>query len=466
MTASRPGPDSRDGFRRAARGLRDVLAGTTLGTARAAQGSARRIRRATHAQGAGETGLGRLIELHAVNYAGDALIAVALAGTLFFQVPVGEARGRVALYLLVTMAPFAILAPVLGPLLDRVRSGRRWALAATFACRGVLVGVMATAVSGSQDALRLYPAAFGALVLSRAYGVTRAAVMPRLLPPAIGLVSANGRAQLAGVAATSVAGVLGAGIAHLAGAQWTLWVTAAVMVLGTALCLRLPRTVDSSAGEVPARMSTLEEPDDRPRRWNVGARVVRALRANAALRAYSGFLTLFLAFLLREHPVGSVSTTVGVAVVVAAAAVGSGLGTGTGTLLRDRPPEGTLVGVLAIAAAAAAFGAWLFGGLVVLAMVGASAGFAQSLGKLSLDAVIQRDVPEAVRTSAFARSETVLQLAWVAGGGLGILLPLSGGQGLLLAAVVLTVALAVTLRNPQPSGARTDRAPRRARGAG
>ena len=75
----------------------------------------RRVRRATTAQGAGESGLAKVIELHAVSAAGDALVLLALANTVFFSVPVGEARGRVALYLLVTMLPFSILAPDPGP---------------------------------------------------------------------------------------------------------------------------------------------------------------------------------------------------------------------------------------------------------------------------------------------------------------------------------------------------------------
>jgi len=75
-----------------------------------------------------------------------------------------------------------------------------------------------------------------------------------------------------------------------------------------------------------------------------------------------------------------------------------------------------------------------------------AAGLAQSLGKLSLDAVIQRDVPEAVRTSAFARSETLLQLSWVVGGGVGIVLPLNGALGLGLAALGLMVMLVLTIR--------------------
>ena len=97
--------------------------------------TARGVRRVTHAKGAGESGLGRLIELHAVNTAGDAMVAVALANTLFFSVPTGEARGRVALYLLITMAPFAVMAPIIGPLLDRFRHGRRYAIAATMLAR-------------------------------------------------------------------------------------------------------------------------------------------------------------------------------------------------------------------------------------------------------------------------------------------------------------------------------------------
>ncbi len=64
------------------------------------------------ARGAGgEVGMVRLFDLHAVSCAGDTLIAIGLAGTIFFNVPLGEARSKVALYLLVTMVPFAMLAP-------------------------------------------------------------------------------------------------------------------------------------------------------------------------------------------------------------------------------------------------------------------------------------------------------------------------------------------------------------------
>jgi hypothetical protein len=88
-------------------------------------------------------------------------------------------------------------------------------------------------------------------------------------------------------------------------------------------------------------------------------------------------------------------------------------------------------------------------------MLGLVAGLSQSLAKLSLDSTIQRDVHERVRTSAFARSDTTLQLAWVIGGFVGIALPLQPRLGLIVAAVVLVAWSLFVLANP------TRRAPER-----
>ncbi len=406
-----------------------------------AVGAGKRVRRVTHAHGAGESGLGRLIELHAVNTAGDAMVAVALANTLFFSVPTGEARGRVALYLLITMAPFALMAPVIGPLLDRVRHGRRYAIAATMLTRCFLVWVMAGSIDGGD--LSLYPAAFGCLVSSKAYGVTRSATVPRLLPAGVTLVAVNSRISLSGI----IAGALGAGLAaalSTIGPSWPLRAAFLVFGTGMVLALRLPARVDSSVGEERTTLS-LDNTGPIPRSASVGAEVVAALRANGALRAFSGFLTMFLAFLLREQPIGGLDDTTAIAIVVGAAGLGSTVGTTIGSRLRTRAPETVIVIVLAILTVAAVAGALLYGLWSVLG-VAAAAGLAQSLGKLSLDAVIQREVPEAIRTSAFARSETVLQLSWVIGGAIGIVLPLNGHFGLGLAAIGLVVMLVITIR--------------------
>ncbi|MEU4262575.1 MULTISPECIES: MFS transporter [Streptomycetaceae] len=436
-------------------------------------GTAKGIRKATHAHGAGESGLGKLIELHAVNGAGDVMITVALASTVFFSVPTDEARGRVALYLAVTMAPFTLLAPVIGPLLDRLPHGRRAAMAGAMFARAVLAITMSGAVA--TGGLELYPAALGVLVSSKAYGVVRSAVVPRLLPPRFSLVKANSRVTLAGLLATGVAAPIGAGL-QMIGSAWPLYGACVIFLGGTVLAFTLPHKVDSAKGERKARLvvphgeevppapgpgSTRADGgrNGRNRRRNgnkdarerppglrsVGPSVLHGLQANASHRALSGFLIFFLAFLLREHPLAGQSAAVSLGIVGVAAGVGNACGTAVGSWLRARGPEVIIATVLGLALGVAVLAAVFFSTLMVAAL-GAVAGFTQALSKLSLDAMIQRDVPEEVRTSAFARSETLLQMSWVVGGAIGIALPLNGSLGMSVAAGILALGATASVR--------------------
>ncbi|MFD7709291.1 MFS transporter [Streptomyces sp. NPDC059785] len=417
-------------------------------------GTARGIRKATHAHGAGESGLGKLIELHAVNGAGDVMITVALASTVFFSVPTDEARGRVALYLAITMAPFTLLAPVIGPLLDRLPHGRRAAMAGAMLARALLALLLSGAVV--TGGIELYPAALGVLVASKAYGVVRSAVVPRLLPPGFSLVKANSRVTLGGLLATGIAAPIGAGL-QLIGARWPLYGAFALFVAGTFLSISMPRKVDSARGEDKAllasgeehlhgpRLAHTERAGRRPGLRTVGTAVTHALAANAALRCLSGFLIFFLAFLLRVHPLTGESAAVSLGIVGVAAGTGNALGTAVGAWLKARAPEVIIVTVVAVVLGAAITAAVFFGAFLV-ACLAAVAGFAQALAKLSLDALIQRDVPELVRTSAFARSETLLQMAWVLGGAIGIALPLNGTLGLAIAAAIVAAGWLTTAR--------------------
>lgn len=162
------------------------------------------------------------------------------------------------------------------------------------------------------------------------------------------------------------------------------------------------------------------------------------------MRCQSGFLIFFLAFLLREHPLTGQSAAVSLAVVGVAAGAGNALGTAVGAWLRARAPEVIIVTVVG-ALVAVAVSAAVFFGAAVVAVLGAVAGFTQALAKLSLDALIQRDVPELVRTSAFARSETLLQMAWVVGGAIGIA-PLRGPLGLSVGALIVALGWLTTVR--------------------
>ncbi|MDX3531599.1 MFS transporter [Streptomyces sp. ID05-39B] len=419
-------------------------------------GTARGIRKATHAHGAGESGLGKLIELHAVNGAGDVMITIALASTVFFSVPTDEARGRVALYLAITMAPFTLLAPVIGPLLDKLPHGRRAAMAGAMAARALLALVLSGAVvTGS---IELYPAALGVLVASKAYGVVRSAVVPRLLPPRFSLVKANSRVTLGGLLATGLAAPLG-GALQVLGPRYPLYGAFAIFVAGTFLSFTLPAKVDSSKGEDRALLAADAQhlhgphirPVKRPGLRTVGSAVIHALGANASLRWLSGFLTFFLAFLLREHPMTGQSAAVSLGIVAVSAGVGNALGTSVGAALRSRAPELIIVTVVAVVLGAVITTAVFFGAFLVACLT-AIAGFSQALSKLSLDALIQRDVPELVRTSAFARSETMLQVSWVFGGAVGIVMPLSGTLGLSVAAVVIAIGWSTTARSLIGSG--------------
>jgi MFS family permease len=439
-----PPPPRPGGQDSAINAWRDALRSTGRAASKAGATTRRTVRRATNAQGAGESGLAKLTELSGVNAAGDAAVAVALAGTLFFSVPLGQARGRVALYLLITMIPFALLAPLIGPMLDKFRSGRRYALAITFAIRAFLAWTMVGAVADAS--LWLYPAVFGVLACSRAYGVTRAAGIPRLLPPAVPLVRANSWMNMAGLLSSAVAGGLGAAITHFAGPEWTLRGATVIFIVGAVLAVKLPKRVDSAADERPAAMSETGpvsrlRPNE-SRAIYIGPSVELGLQANMAFRALSGFLTLFLAFLLRKEPIGGLADTAAIGLVLGAVGVGSAIGTAFGALMKQRAPEAMQV-LLLVAQTVVLLGTTVAWGLATVLTAGVVIGIAQTLGKLGLDAMIQRDVHEDVRSSAFARSETRLQLAWVVGGGFGTALPLRGDVGFGIASGVM---IALTLQ--------------------
>jgi MFS family permease len=400
--------------------------------------AAERVRAASRADGAGESGLTQLLWVNALHMAGDAMIAVSLAGTLFFAAAADAQRSNVALYLLVTMAPFAVLAPVIGPALDRLQRGRRWAIAGSHLGRAVLALVMMS----HFDDLWLYPAALGVLVLSKAHNVLRAAVVPRVLPSAMSLTSANARLSVFGLATAGVAGALGAGIAAVLGFDWELGATAAVFTAAGVLAVRLPRHVDVPTGELTADvLTTATIPVGRGgRRRQVSPHVVLALRANAALRGLGGFLTIFLAFLVQAEFDDGWAATLALGAVAVAAGIGSFAGTAVGSRMREADPD-RLVLISAAVAAAITVLAAIFYSFAVAALVAGVAAVVNALGKVSLDAIIQREVPESLRASAFARSETWLQLAWVVGGAFGIALPAIGWLGFTVAAALLVLAV-------------------------
>jgi MFS family permease len=460
------------------------------------------VHRLSGASGAGRTGLSALIELTAAGSAADAFVAVALAGTVFFNTSLHQARSQVVLYLVLTMAPFALLAPFIGPMLDRVRQGRRYILMGTLLARGLLCWAMSGAVQG--DPVTLFPAAFGVLVLQKAYAITRSSVTPRLLPAEITLVTANARNGLGAVLASTIAAPIAFGIQHYIGAAWVLRIGTLVYLGATVLGTRVPDHVDETetaaaspaAGHpapgpgVPSERQTVPEtpylsaatmptaaetPPTAPERpaaarpkgrrglRSLGPVVAQAMWANAAVRVFAGFMVFFLAFLLRSSHFHGFSQNLALGALVLAAAAGGLIGTAAGALLRSRVPQSMAFGVLVVSIAVCVVCAAMFGlGTALIVAFVASVGTV--LAKLALDSTVQREIPEDVRTSAFAVSETVHQVSWVAGGLAGVLISMtnSGPIGLWIAAAGLTgaaVLLIVSSRRRRLQPARSQAVP-------
>jgi hypothetical protein len=259
-----------------------------------------------------------------------------------------------------------------------------------------------------------------------------------------------------GLGAAAVGAGLLAGVINVSDSYpLALRITAVFCVGAAVLSLRLPAAVDSSVGEEPVSLTATGPVPHSG--LSLGPHVVTALRAGAALRALSGFLTLFLAFWIQSTETGT-AAALALGGLVAAASGGAVAGTALGARMPLKHPDPVLLGSIGGVAGISVIAALSFG-LGTALLVVAAAGIGNALGKLCLDAIIQREVPDQLRASAFARSETLLQLAWVLGGGLGIALPSNGTLGFAVAAGLLVIAFALTLvgrrrplfRRPHPA---------------
>jgi MFS family permease len=414
------------------------------------------VQRAATADGADKSGLTALTWPVMANFALDSAMAVALANTLFFAAATAESKGRVALYLLVTIAPFAVVAPLIGPALDRLQHGRRGALALSFVLRTALALVLIMnydGASGSFGSWVLYPCALAMMVLSKSFTVLRSAVTPRVMPPAIDLVRVNSRLTVFGLlGGTIVGGGIAAGVefvfTHLFELPGALFVVVAVSMAGAWLSMRIPRWVEVTTGEIPTTLSyrystgSSRRWGHAPRGWDphkrgegwpehvkragdalrqpLGRNIITALFGNCTIKVMVGFLFLYPAFVAKEHDANGWVQLGILGLIGAAAGVGNFAGNFTSARLKLGRPA-VLVVRCATAVTGVALAAALTGNLLVVAVAALVTSGSSAIAKASLDASLQDDLPEESRASAFGRTESTLQLAWVLGGALGVL---------------------------------------------
>lgn len=401
------------------------------------------------------TPFGRLALTHALLTGGDALVALVLAGSLFFSVDPSGARWRIALYLLFTMAPFALVGPLIGPVMDRAKGGRRWLVTVSALGRSVIALAMVSAVS--TDSLLLFPEAFGLLVLAKSYQVAKAAIVPTVVSSDAELVEANSKLQLLSGLAAFGAGVPGALILFALSPGALAFVCAVVFAAGTVASLRIPPTTVAGEPEDSAERAELR-----------GAAVLSAASAMGMLRWLVGFVTFLLAFALRGESgdpglgalagrlvasptmpdLGDLVPTDGppvwhFGVVVALSGVGGLLGAAIAPYVRDRVEEEyLLLASLVLAALAGAAGLFLAGlpGQALLALLIA---VAASSGKQAFDAVVQRDAPDANRGRSFARFESRFQVIWVLGAAVPVVATIPTRLGGVVVAVAAATAAAL-----------------------
>jgi hypothetical protein len=335
---------------------------------------------------------------HGLVMAGDTMVTVALAGSLFFSIKPTAAQSRVALSLIFTMLPFGVVAPFLGPAIDRSKGGRRVMLIGAAAGRVVAALLMARWV----NSLLLFPAALAMLILSKTHAVVKASMVPSVVRSPEGLVEANGRLAML----SAIVGFVAAGpaslILKLGGADWVLRVAALVYVAGTVSALRLR--------PVAAPVVVAEQPPPTAQETSVLNRgVTLAATSMAALRAVVGFLTFAVAFEFRRTH----APTWWYGVVLGASLFGGFIGAVIGPRLRTVLREEHILAASVWLVAVVAFVAGRFASRPALSLLALTVGMCAGTARLAFDAIVQRDAAEAVRSRSFARFEATFQLVWV-----------------------------------------------------
>ena len=401
---------------------------------------------------------GRLALVHVIMMAGDTLVTISLAGSLFFSVSPTEAKGRVLAYLLITIAPFAIVSPVLGPLIDRSSQGRRVLVAMSAGARALLCWSM----SQHLNSLWLYPEAFLVLISSKFYVVTRGTLVPEMArsdqfdehteqvgeagwplnggEQKAGFAGFNAQLTLLGTLAGLVSGAVGAGLLKGVGATSVLVCASVVFVGATVASLRL-KSPTAAARERTIAMTQVER-DVHALNPLGDVEVAWGLGAASVLRFTVGFATFLLAFGLRRAHAG-----LGwFAVALVLSALGALAGLAVVTRLRNTLAESTLLLMALFATALGAALASLSPSLVTQTIFAGWLGVCAAVAQPSFDAITQRHVAPGAQGRTFARFAVRQQLGWVVGAVIPVGVTLSFVDGdRLLALLTLFAALAYVM---------------------
>lgn len=358
-----------------------------------------------------------LARTHAAMAAGDAAMVVALADSVLFSLDPDAARGRVLLFLAISFVPFLFVAPLIGPVIDRMAGGRRLVVQLIALVRVPLSFAIALQI----DTLLLFPLAFAAMILQKTYAISKSALVPTVVRSDTELVEANSKLGLisgiVGGAAVVPAVLLQRLVGPDAALTWSAILFAAAFVAATAL----PREVIAKGHEDRAELAELHADS-----------IVLAAAAMLLVRAAVGFTFFHLFFWYRRLDAGLVWFGLSVAAASAMTMTGNALGP---RVRRRFSEESMLIGALGVVVLIGTLTAAL-GGRPTGVLLAGAVNFAAAISRLAFESIVQRDAPDANRGRAFARFETRFQLGWVMAGVVPVLFEMPGRFGFAFVAAV------------------------------
>jgi MFS family permease len=347
----------------------------------------------------------RLGAIHLLNALGDAFITIALANSVFFSVSVAAARGRIALSLVLTMLPFAVVAPFIGPWIDKNVNKREVVLFLSLLGRAII----AIFIARYLHSWLFFPCAFIALVGSRTYGVIKSALVPHVVADQSQLVEANSKLTVIGVVGGAFGGLVALALFHLLNNSWVVLCMACFLFICAAMsAARFERL------KLPVENIQVNEEDA-----VVSDAISLAATAMSGIRGMVGFITFAVAFALRRQH----RSTFDFGLVVAAGLAGSFVGATVAPRLRkiareERIIEGSLVAVLI--ASVFALRMHPVQGAMMLTFI---LGLASNCARMAFDSLIQRESPYARHGKIFAVIEAGLQISWVLGALVPVIVP-------------------------------------------
>jgi hypothetical protein len=364
------------------------------------------------------TRLGKLAMVHGLSVAGDAFLNVTLAGSAFLSVDISQARYRVAMSLLVTILPFALLASVISKTLQKVNKAQFVIIAFGLLSRAALFFAIANLYNGktitNKNLVLSLVLALGVLIVSKTHYAVKNSSVAVVVNESHKFASANSRLTLV----QAVAGGLGVAFASLFfavfNAKVTLIVGACLYILDVFLVFRFGFITRGIKRKEKAQIVRKRGIND------IDSKLYKQLKYFSSLIAISrfciGLVTFACAFKFRNE-------TMNLAIVGGSAVLVNFLSTVLVPFVMKRMKPQILIvlqiPIIVSGCLLAVFlgGVWAAVAVVICIAVG------NSFARNGFDVFVQ-SLDDFDQSAYFTDIEGKLQFAWVLGALIGVLVPI------------------------------------------